>query len=87
MHDRDLRAYAARRWHVAEALEQAHWTSELARNPLATFQAAQGLWVHMRLVNPEWPTEAQRQEDLAHHIALKRAIDRAAGVFLAAAGR
>ena len=41
----------------------------------------------MRQINPDWPTEAERQEDLAHHIALKRMIDRAASVFIAAAGR
>ena len=87
MHDDDLRAYANRSWHVAEALEQMHWAAELARDPMATFLASQALWVHMRQINPEWPTQAERDEDLAHHIALKRAIDRAAGVFLTAAGR
>ena len=86
MRDDDLRAYAHRPWPVAEALKQAHWARELSENPLATFEASQALWVHMRQINPDWPTEAERQEDLAHHIALKRMIDRAAGVFLAAAG-
>jgi len=77
VHDDDLRAYARRPWHVAAALKQEHWIRELARNPLATFEASQALWVHMRQINPGWPTEAERQEDLAHHIALKRALDRA----------
>ena len=77
MHDDDLRAYACRPWGAAAALEQEHWARELARDPLATLVASQALWVHMRLINPDWPTEAQRQEDLAHHIALKRALDRA----------
>ena len=87
MHDADVRAYAHRPWPAAEALKQQHWARELASNPLATLEASQALWVHMRQINPEWPTEAERREDLAHHVALKRAIDRAAGVFLAAAGR
>ena len=69
-----------------EALTREHWAQELSRNALATFEASQALWVHMRQVNPDWPSEAERQEDLAHHVALKRAIDRAAGVFLAATG-
>ena len=85
--DHDLRAYARRPWHVRAAMKQEHWARELSSNPLATFEASQALWVHMRQINPDWPTEADRQEDLAHHIALKRAIDRAAGAFLAAAGR
>jgi hypothetical protein len=41
----------------------------------------------MRRVRPDWPTPADRREDLAHHVALKQAIDRAAGAFLAAARR
>jgi hypothetical protein len=41
----------------------------------------------MRQVNPDWPTDAQRADDLAHHVELKRAIDRAAGVALTAARR
>jgi hypothetical protein len=86
MRDDDLRAYAHRPWPIAEALKQAHWTRELSENPLATFEASQALWVHMRQINPDWPTEAERAEDLAHHIVLKHMIDRAAGVFLAAAG-
>lgn len=87
MHDDDLRAYADRPWHAAEALKQEHWARELSENPLATFEASQALWVHMRQIRPDWPTEAERQEDLAHHVALKRAIDHAASVFVAAAGR
>ena len=87
MHDDDLRAYAGRPWHVAAGLKEEHWARELARNSLATFEASQALWVHMRQVNPDWPTAAERREDLAHHVALKRAIDRAASVFLAATRR
>ena len=87
MHRDDLRAYARHPWHVAGAFEHEHWARELAVDPLATFAASQALWVHMRQVNPDWPTEAERREDFAHHVALKRAIDRAAGVFVAAARR
>jgi hypothetical protein len=88
VHPDDLRAYARRPWHLLEALEQEHWARELAtRGPLATLEASQALWAHMRRVRPDWPTEADRAADLAHHRALKQAIDRAAGAFLAAARR
>ena len=86
MRDDDLRAYVRSPWRVAVALKQEYWARELSKDPLATFEASQALWVHMRQIDPDWPTDAQRQEDLAHHLALKRAIDRAARVFLAAAG-
>jgi len=88
MHPDDLRAYARRAWHVLAALDQDHWARELiARGPLATLDASQALWTHMRSVRPDWPTEADRRADLAHHVVLKHAIDRAAGAFLAAARR
>src|SRR5262245_5346793 len=86
--DADVKAYAARAWHLAAELKQDHWARELAeRGPLATFEASQALLEHMRCLRPDWPSEAERSEDLAHHIALKRAIDRAAGAFPSATRR
>ncbi len=83
-----LRAYAGRAWARAAALKQEHWAREFAtRGPAATFEAAQALREHMRAVRPDWPTDEERREDLAHHVALKRAIDRAASAFRAAARR
>jgi hypothetical protein len=88
MNPEDVRAYARRAWHAAEALKQEHWAREVAeRGRLATFEASQALWAHMRRVRPDWPSPEERREDLAHHIALKRAIDRAAGAFLSTARR
>lgn len=83
MHADDLQAYARRPWPLLAALERDHWARQLvARGPLATFEISQGLWVHMRSVRPDWPTETDCRADLAHHVALKQAIDRAAGAFL-----
>jgi hypothetical protein len=77
-----LRAYANRAWPRAAALKGQHWAREMAeRGPLAAFAASQLLMAHMRRVRPDWPSERERDEDLAHHIALKRAIDLAAGAF------
>jgi hypothetical protein len=36
-----------------------------------------------RSVRPDWPTKRDRAEDLAHHVALKRLLDRAAHAFSA----
>jgi hypothetical protein len=78
-----LRAYANRAWQRASALKGQHWARELAeRGPLATFAASQLLMAHMRHVRPDWPSERERDEDFAHHIALKRVIDLAAGAFV-----
>ncbi len=83
-----LRAFAFRRWHVPGASEEEHWARETSeRGPSATFEIAQALWIHMRRVRPDWPTDDERRQDLAHHLDLKRAIDHAAGAFLARSGR
>ena len=84
----DLRAYAQRAWHAAETLKQEHWAREVAEpGPLVTFEASQALWEHMRALRPDWPTPEERRADLAHHVALKQLIDRAAGAFVAAGPR
>lgn len=80
---RDVRAYVEREWATAETRKQEHWAREFnERGPDATLEAALTLREHMRLVNPEWPSERERAADLADHIALKRAIDLAAGAFV-----
>jgi hypothetical protein len=85
VHDDDLRAYARRPWHLLAALEQDHWARELqSRGPLATLEASQALWTHVRSIQPDWPTDAERRADFTHHVALKRAIDSAASAFAAA---
>jgi len=88
VNDDDVRAYAQRAWHVLTELERDHWARELSEHgPLATLEASQALWAHMRRVRPDWPTETDRSADLAHHVVLKQAIDRAARAFTAAARR
>lgn len=83
-----MRAFARRAWRAAEASKDEHWAREFAlRGPAATLEASAALWQHMRLVRPDWPTDGDRRDDLAHHVALKRAIDRAARVFVGIAPR
>jgi hypothetical protein len=80
MNPRDLIALAKRAWTAAGASEREHWGREYAaRGEAVTFQASQALWIHMRAVRPDWPSEQERRADLAHHVALKRLLDRAAG--------
>jgi hypothetical protein len=84
----DLRAYARRNWRAAEMRKREHWAREVAeRGPLAAFEASQALWEHMRRLRPAWPSPEERRADLAHHMALKRALDLAAGTFRSATDR
>jgi hypothetical protein len=76
--DRDGARFLLRPWKEVEAVKQRHWVREFARRGhAATFGAAQALWAHMRGVRPDWPTDAERAEDLAHHLELKRRVDQA----------
>jgi hypothetical protein len=85
---RDIRAYLDRGWSAAEKLTQEHWAREYReRGRAATLEAASALREHMRLVNPGWPSESDRRDDLDHHIVLKRVIDGAARAFLQRAAR
>jgi hypothetical protein len=81
----DVRAYLDRCRTAGDSGKREHWAREYRQHgSTATLDAAQALWLHMRAVRPEWPSEDERQADLAHHVALKRAIDRAERAFLAA---
>ena len=88
MNPDDLRAYARRDWRAAERGKREHWAREVAeRGPLATFEASQALWEHMRRLRPDWPSPEERRADVAHHVALKRALDLAAAFFRSATDR
>jgi hypothetical protein len=88
MDARDVKAFADRDWAAARAAKDAYWAEQYALDgPAATLAASEALRRHMRLVRPDWPTDQERREDFAHHVALKTLIDRAAGVFRSAAGR
>ena len=77
------RHFMERPWEALAALEGEHWAREFVqRGPRATLEAAVLLWEHMRRIRPDWPSDAERRDDLAHHLDLKGAIDRAAGAFL-----
>ena len=88
MNPRDAKAYVGRGWTAAETLTREYWAKEFAsRGSEATLEASHALWQHMRLLRPEWPSDEERRGDLAHHISLKRLIDRAGGAFVSLAGR
>ncbi len=76
-----IRRYAGRPWAMIEAARQEYRARQLAEHgPEAALRAAHALWLHMRSVRPGWPTAAERKEDLAHHVALRRILDRAGRV-------
>lgn len=76
------RAFLARdRDRVAALKRDHHARQHRAWHGLWGLAAARGLREYARKVRPDWPTRRDRDEDLAHHIELKRRIDRAAHAF------
>ena len=79
-----LRAFARRDRDSVAALKRDHHARQhRASRGTSGLQAAQGLREYARKVRADWPTARDRDEDLAHHVALKRRIDRAAHAFTA----
>jgi len=68
---------------VAALKRDHHATRHRVSRGKSGLQAAQGLREYARKVRPDWPTVRDRAEDLAHHVALKRRLDRAAHAFIA----
>jgi hypothetical protein len=83
--DRDsIRAFVDRDWVGSERRERHHWSQHLRRRgPGANVAASQALFLHMRGLRPDWPSERERAQDLSHHIELARALARAARAFAA----
>ena len=72
-----MRAFALRDRRALTALKKAHWAERFrAHGAQETFRVSQQLREYARRVRPDWPTERDRAQDLAHHIALKRLLDR-----------
>jgi hypothetical protein len=80
----DIRKFARRNRAEVETSKRRYWVEQYrAFGPARTMQVSRELFQYMRRLRPEWPTDRDRAEDLAHHVELKRKIDRAARAFAA----
>jgi hypothetical protein len=79
-----IRAYLARdRERVAVLKRNYHARRYRQTRGRSGQDAGRSLRQLARTVRPDWPTQRDRAEDLAHHVALKRLLDRAAHAFSA----
>jgi hypothetical protein len=77
-----VEAFVRRPWGAVEALKRAYHAGRFReRGAAAGLEVAWPLWEHARRVRPDWSTPRDRAEDLAHHVELKRRLDRAARAF------
>lgn len=73
-----LRDFALRARAEVESEKRAYW-ARLHRNQggHSTLAISHALYEHVRRVRPDFPTERDRAEDLASHVAFKRLLDSA----------
>ncbi|MCA9574113.1 MAG: hypothetical protein R3B40_03100 [Polyangiales bacterium] len=77
-----LRAFRRRDWASVRRAKEQYWAEDhAARGPLAGLRAGAALWDQARAIDPSWPDEAQRAEDLAHHVDLVHKLRRLDHVF------
>jgi hypothetical protein len=81
--DRDAtRAFIGRDWGAFARLRFAERAALYRKDGAAgTIKRSRALWNRMRSMRRDWPTRAARALDLAHHVELKRTLDRAARGF------
>lgn len=73
------RAFVSRGWPEMERLDREHWARRRREEgSRATFRASSALLEHVRRLRPDWPGEAERAADLAHHLAWRRLLEKAA---------
>lgn len=73
------RAFVRRGWAEIERLDREHWARRRRdEGSQATLRASSALLEHVRRLRPDWPGEAERAADLAHHLAWRRLLETAA---------
>ena len=80
MRDEDLREFAGRARSAVAQAKAKHWQASHEADPLASMAAAHAAFEHARTV-AGFPPRHYLEADLAHHIELKRLIDRASAAF------
>lgn len=74
-----LRSFANRDWRAIAQAKREHQVRLFREHgAAATIGAARDLSAHALALDPNWPPAREREADLQHHVALKRALDRAA---------
>jgi hypothetical protein len=70
-----VRAYLARDWEAARDNKRRYWHDRPARGGLAeALRVTEQLRAWTAANNPSWPTEQQREEDLATHPRVAQAL-------------
>lgn len=75
---REIRRYVSRDWAAARASKDAFWATRIAQlGPIEGLRIADELRRQVVRQNPGWPTDEDRQDDLAAHTRLSELLRRA----------
>lgn len=71
----DIREYANRDWHRVEESKRQFWIDrKQTLSPGEALAVAEGLRLHVKALRPDWPSPAERAEDLATHIRVSAGL-------------
>ena len=76
-----IEAFARRDWELTAWSKTAYWADQFRRDWRSTWNAAQSLLAHVRSVHADFPSQQDRELDLAAHLSLRATLDRAANAF------
>jgi hypothetical protein len=75
----DVQSFVSRDWEAIQRLKTDIWIEQKASmTPTEVLEHADELRRHARIVKPDWPNAAEREEDLATHIRVAGMLRRAA---------
>jgi hypothetical protein len=75
---RGIREFVGRDWQAVRASKDAYWGERIRRRgPAEGWRIADELRHQARLQHPDWPTAADRDEDLRAHLHLASILSRA----------
>jgi hypothetical protein len=78
---RGIRAFVSRDWAEARRAKDAYWADRIARvGPAEGVRIADELRRQAQRLNPAWPSEQDRDEDLRAHVRLAERFRHAAAI-------
>jgi len=78
----ELRAYLDRPWRELALATAENRAEAYRRDPERSWRVSGALRAAVVAANPDWPTEADRDADFAHHLRMCALLDRVAHVFI-----
>ena len=71
MDPRDIQAFVQRDWDSVRAAKERYWAERIRKlGPAEGFRIGDELRRQKLALDPDWPSPAEREADLAHHVRL-----------------